>query len=113
MPEIVVNDLGSLMMADIAEAISGATIGGENVFGGCQIVNDVESFIRVADVLKLGNKPEVGLVEGTITEAIGSDNSETAVVKLPFDIVVRFMDIRNPGVGEKSALQRGKYFIEA
>jgi hypothetical protein len=113
MPEIVVDDRPSLIVANLISALKAATINGVPVFSDAVSVNDVESFVRVADVLRTNKKPVCGIVEGTIERRNGDNCDQKANCRLPFDIVVRFMDRRKPGEGETSAMDTAKFLLQA
>lgn len=105
------NDIVANMQATIAAMESSP---GVKMFAdgeGVRVIDDVESFLRVAD--SLGELPEIGIVEGTIEERNGDNDTERKVLYFPFEIIVRFAYIRAPGEGEGPALRRSRQLLEA
>src|SRR4051794_21456519 len=111
--EIVVDNRPSLIVADLLASLKAARIGGVPVFFDAVSVNDIESFIRVADVLKTPPKPVCGIVEGTIERRAGDNCDQLSVCRLPFEIVVRFANPRKPGEGESVAMDQAKFLLQA
>lgn len=112
MPDIVVDNRASLIIADMVTAIAAATVVGVPVFDSVGTVNDVESFIRVADPVRIDGKVVCGIVEGTIEERYGNNSDEQGICRLPFEIIVRFLKRRKPGATETPAMIQAKNLLE-
>jgi hypothetical protein len=113
MSEIVVDNRANLCIADIVATLAAATIDGAPIFDSVGTVNDVASFVRVADPVRVDGKTACGVVEGTIEEARGWNSDERGNVRLPFEIIVRFAHRRRPGEAETVAMQKAKTLLEA
>lgn len=101
------------MVADMIAALAYATVDGSPAFDSVGAVNDVEAFIRVADPIRADEKVVCGIVEGTIEERTGNNGDQQSLCRLPFDIVVRFLQIRRPGDTETVAVARARTLLEA
>lgn len=112
MPEIVVDNRASLCIANIIESLAAATVGGLPVFDSVGTVNDIASFVRVAEPVRADGKTACGVVEGTIEETRGWNSDERGSVRLPFEILVRFAHRRRPGDTETAALVKAKQLLE-
>lgn len=113
MPDIVVDNRANLCVADIIATLAAATIDGVPVFDSVGAVNDVASFVRVAEPVRVDGKTACGVVEGTVEETRGWNSDERGSVRLPFEIVVRFAHRRRPGDTETAAMTKAKSLLEA
>jgi hypothetical protein len=111
MPEIAIDNIANAILEHCAATLLATTQDGLQVFAEVQIVNDVESFIRVADVLKTAGQVVIGLVAGTEESRDGMSDSEE-YHRLPIDVVVRFSQLRNPGGTELTAIERARNYLE-
>lgn len=113
MPEIAVDNRATLIVDDLVSAIRAATVNNIPVFDSVGTVNDVQSFVRVAEPMcSLDSRTACGIVEGTIEERTGNNSDEKSICRLPFEIVVRFALRRKPGDTETPAMQRAKWLLE-
>lgn len=69
------------------------------------VVDDVPSFVNVADVLKLPAGVMCGISAGIVQEDRGTNDLEASLERLPLDIIIRFNRRRPAGSGEQSAVQ--------
>jgi hypothetical protein len=108
MAEVIVDTRATDIVAHIIATLAGATVNGESVFDSVGAVNDIDSFVRVANPLRSAKVAACGVVEGTIDQRAGNNADQRAVCRLPFEILIRFAANRAPGEGETAALRRGK-----
>lgn len=111
MPEILVDNTASEIVADCLAALMAATVSGQTVFASAISVNDVESFLRVSDPLS-DTKPRLGIVEGSIEQRNGTADIEPALCRLPLDLLIKFKYVRNPGDGEQAAMVLAKRYLQ-
>jgi hypothetical protein len=111
MAEITLDTRPVELVADCQAALQAATIDGELVFSGVIVADDVASFTRVADPLQ-NAKPAVGIIEGEIEQRPGTCDIEPAVCRLPLVLAIRFGYQREPGKGEKEAMDLAKRYAQ-
>lgn len=103
--DVAADDRVKNIVADLQTTLAAVTVNGERVFKSVKVVDDVESFVRVDDALKAPNIADIGIVVGTEEEQDGSDDTETAVKRIPFTIIARFLNQRKAGSDEAAAMQ--------
>ena len=99
----LLSDRAAAVIEHVRQTLVGLTdAADEPYFDGVKVVDDVPSFVRVSDPLKVGRR-EVGIVAGRVQQGPGSDDAELATYRLPLELAVRFKMERVPGGGEQSA----------
>lgn len=107
-----INNIAADIAEDVAFWLDTATVGGVPVFTQVEIVNDAQSFIRVADPLSAPQSACVGIVTGTVQEAAARIDNQLSVCRLPLTIVIRFARNRNPGDGEADPMREAQRLAE-
>jgi hypothetical protein len=103
MPEVgaIVNTAGDIT-EDVRATLDLTTQDGKDVFGQVEIVNDVNSFVRVSNPLLVA--VSCGIVAGTVEERDGTCDREM-YCRLPLTIIFRIARKREPGSGESDPVR--------
>jgi hypothetical protein len=109
-PEVIIDNRASEIVADIIATLEDATQAGVAIFAQVMAVNDVRQFIRTGDPLQ--PKPVVGIVEGTFEQQAADSDDIEGYCRLPVDILIRFNMQRHPGAGELVATTLMKQYAE-
>jgi len=111
--EIVPDPIPQQILTSVRNALASATVQGVPIFvGPIGLVDDVESFVNVADVLAgpAPDKAQAGVVSADVDNRPGTTSSENRLYRLPIDVVIRFALMRGPMQDEAAAVVRAKYF---
>lgn len=92
------------IVANVIDTLSRVRADGNRVFDSVVETQDVDSFVRVDDILKGPKNCDAAVIEGVADRQAGSDNSEIAVVRLTVNVIVRFNNQRGPGETKASAM---------
>lgn len=113
MPNIVIDTTSTDIMANMVATLLATTVDNLPIFSNVRVVDDPESFIHVSDALLGADKPEVGIVEGTLEEREGDNDTESQIMSMPFEIIVRFAMVRDIVADESAAMNKARTALEA